>query len=304
MKLYELFKAHHFIVPNLSKGDTHAMEHAERFDITNVADYYWTGTEQETWDIRTDFPNTAPPFPLMWMEFKTSPITNSNGQLKPMPLLPPRAAVLLKSAEADEYKLPEAKWVTEIITFIESEKQIGGVASIMVKAVLTTDKDGKPVIASWPFPERSPLHYFAMSDEVGKTLIDQQLRDDVCHSFWAITAPALLAVCFMHCKNVELVARDPHAEHKGKRNRHGYHVTYKELEITPMKKILRTQGRSESTGIQRALHICRGHFKDFSKGGGLFGKLHGTYWWGDMLRGHPEMGVVEKTYTINKPEEE
>ena len=46
------------------------------------------------------------------------------------------------------------------------------------------------------------------------------------------------------------------------------------------------------------MHICRGHFKDFREGTGLFGKLKGMYWWNQQLRGAPEFGVCDKDYQI------
>ena len=36
---------------------------------------------------------------------------------------------------------------------------------------------------------------------------------------------------------------------------------------------------------RQALHICRGHFKTFTDIAPLFGKLRGTYWWADHIRG-------------------
>ena len=40
--------------------------------IDNVAQYFYTGTDQEYWSLDKDFPNVAPPFPRFWCEFKMS----------------------------------------------------------------------------------------------------------------------------------------------------------------------------------------------------------------------------------------
>jgi hypothetical protein len=39
-------------------------------DATPVSDYFYEGTDQEYWDLRTDFPNIAPPYEQFFLEFK------------------------------------------------------------------------------------------------------------------------------------------------------------------------------------------------------------------------------------------
>lgn len=50
-----------------------------------------------------------------------------------------------------------------------------------------------------------------------------------------------------------------------------------------------------------AMHTCRGHFADYRKGKGLFGKLKGLYWINSHVRGSEEHGVVEKDYAVAAP---
>ena len=70
-----------------------------------------------------------------------------------------------------------------------------------------------------------------------------------------------------------------------------------------MKKVLREEGKSEETGLKHALHICRGHFKDYRDGKGLFGRYKDIYWWESQVRGNGEHGVVLKDYNVNEPSE-
>ena len=60
---------------------------------------------------------------------------------------------------------------------------------------------------------------------------------------------------------------------------------YKTLVIEPLKAILRNEGRAHEHGLQKAMHICRGHFADYTQGRGLFGKYHGKYWMPSTVRG-------------------
>jgi hypothetical protein len=113
-----------------------------------------------------------------------------------------------------------------------------------------------------------------------------------------------VTISFMHCKNVKLIQNEiPEKLQKAriKRNKPPFIKNYT-LEISPVKQILRKQGNIEKTGIKQALHICRGHFKDYRDGRGLFGKYQGLYWWEDQIRGNTENGTIIKDYKINLPE--
>ncbi len=91
-------------------------------------------------------------------------------------------------------------------------------------------------------------------------------------------APALLAISFLHCKNVEITVDVPPTPLSPKHTkRYGrplirYHV----LNIRPMRTILRKEGKIETEGLEKALHICRGHFKDY-RTEGFFGKYKGIF---------------------------
>ena len=75
-------------------------------------------------------------------------------------------------------------------------------------------------------------------------------------------------------------------------------LDYRILNIGPMKRVLRTEGGIENVGAKQALHLVRGHFKDFRDGPGLFGKHKGIYWWEGSLRGSLSKGKVEKEYHV------
>lgn len=124
-------------------------------------------------------------------------------------------------------------------------------------------------------------------------------------SLHAVTAchPMAFAISLMHCKNVELRPVEPiEALSRAQFKRRGRPlVRYHELHIEPMKAVLKTEGGAESVGLAKALHIARGHFKDFRNGKGLFGRFKGVYWWPQHLRGNAEEGVVHKGYRVDPP---
>ena len=120
-----------------------------------------------------------------------------------------------------------------------------------------------------------------------------------------ILQPQLLALCFLHCKNVDLIEVDPneklpsrvkrHWAKKGKPPLEKYHV----LNINPMASPkIKPKEYKESSGTQRGLTIYRGHFKDYTKGKGLFGKYKGVFWIESFLKGNKEFGEIDKDYNI------
>jgi hypothetical protein len=117
-----------------------------------------------------------------------------------------------------------------------------------------------------------------------------------------VIIPVWVGLSFLHCKNVTIQSTEPPVKLQKARERRGKLplFTFKTLEIKPMTKILREEGQSETLGLARALHICRGHFKDYSKGPGL-GRNHskGLYWWDSQVRGNRDIGAVIKDYKVS-----
>jgi len=52
-----------------------------RIIADNVAAYYMRENPKEDWDLRTDFPNVAPPFPSFWIEWRLPHEANVGGRI-------------------------------------------------------------------------------------------------------------------------------------------------------------------------------------------------------------------------------
>lgn len=115
----------------------------------------------------------------------------------------------------------------------------------------------------------------------------------VLHPFW-------FAVSLLHCKNVELVDKPISRQYRRMMERKGEPITqYKTLVIEPFKKQVRNEAReSGQNEIERALHICRGHFRTYSEDKPLFGKISGTFWIPMHVRGNADVGTIEKDYKV------
>ena len=247
--------------------------------IDNVADYYYVGTGQEYWDLSRDFPNLAPPFDCFWCEHRLAGRIHSDakGDTDARGLLGKEARMGVFFLVFDSQDIERGKdfpagtrWVYMAEIFIHYDHVKGDRAHGPHGTILiAVDAEGRildaPQIQSYGGPE---------CNEVMKHIM-----------IWL--HPSLLAICFLHCKNVtvvdEAVAKPLAKKHHARTGQ--WPVKYKTLVIEPLKQVLRAQGKSGEVGLAKAMHICRGHFADYTQGKGLFGKYHGRYWMPAVVRG-------------------
>jgi len=287
-------------------------------DANNVCQYYFSGTDQEVWDMLKDFPNLAPPFPNFFIEMKSPKFIKSEkfgkidtklNLLKCWGVhfialdLHDHDGFLSKSKGSllelkfflnaiVEKKVPPSsnlKWI--IFSYLYIELLGGEIHGPLCCFMYLVDKKGG--VIELMNEEGFICILFGKYKEGHAEFITRCLTPDMF--------PAYLAVSFMHCKNVIAEQIIPPSKlNKKFRKKHGNDlVKYHVLKIEPMKKILRIEGKSNELGIPKALHICRGHFKDYRKSG-LFGKIPGIFWWDSHIRGNKKQGIVMKDYEIEK----
>jgi hypothetical protein len=294
-----------------------ALAQARVIQINNVAQYYTERAKQrkEEWGF-ADFPNIAPPFETMFVEHDeaTTCIKDANKE-KPTALgvlfesvkMKPKDKVeeLLYSQDEHGEKIErvfhvtafEAKWYTRATLFVEFER--GKPVQIVGEVRLYIDHAGGAYLfdGGWA----TSVYGYSNTDTRLKLITMKT------HSKQSLF-PALLAISLMHCKNVELVEREPDAkaariyQQKTKRTL----TRYETLVIEPMRKVLKSAGaESDSVGLKRALHTVRGHMKDYRQRG-LFGRSshRGMYFWHDNVRGELDSGVVVKDYRVDKPQQQ
>ena len=265
--------------------------------IDNVASYMLTGTDQEYWDLEKHFPNMSPPFSACWFEYKMPTKVHSkergdtdlsnvipHGRCGLLMFAPGRDEVTLAPDSDDE--LPESvKWVLTFEMFLDLGERNCTAQGPHGTWFVFIDAEGQIV--------NTPL--FQGFHEPEQTQVVQDMMTFI--------HPALLAISFMHCKNVTLEHNEvpPKLAKKYERN-HGVKPTaYKTLVIEPLKEILRREGRSGEVGLQKAMHICRGHFKDYRQGAGLFGKYHQLVWHPSVVRGSKKGEVPPREIEVRVP---
>lgn len=277
----------------------------------NIADYYFdtAGRLPTAWDI-DDFPTPMPAWPVVFCEFRVKRSWKKQAWWLDTVT---HGAVLLRTYDADcglqstgtfrrdgfQRVMPEAvRWYVEAILIAGYSN---GAARALQTSMWWLDAKGHVVpdrenanlaaiVLSEKFTQRDTVPS-GMDDDSWQALMDMDHR--------SFLYPAMLALSFMHCKNVsrELVEPPPKLS-RAHEKRHGAPlVKYYTLQIDPMREILKREGGSEQHGLPKALHICRGHFAHYDDKP-LFGKVTGTFWRPMHTRGRAKDRIVIKDYAI------
>lgn len=296
---------------------------AIRFDMTNVAEYFFSGSDQDYWEWARDFPCVAPPFETMWMEYGPPSGIRADGTYRQYGnderALQPSFGALIHSVRTEEFgerqrrhakdplwSLPGAfaryadlldesgmdlpdGWILEVRVF----QKVWGVGVGLYPPVLMLRLNAAGI------PLDGPGSIVPFARELGK-----EQSDLLSKMSSGAFLPIAFAISLMHCKNVRTGEKtdDRTPAEKARDLRAGIpELKFKTLEIEPMRRVLATEGNISQNGLKKALHICRGHFSEYSEERPLFGKYAGRFWIPSHVRGTTESGQVIKDYRIKAP---
>lgn len=291
----------------------------------SVTKFYYEISDKEHWSLTEDFPNLAPPFRMMFIDtVAPAKIYSREVGVTTDHRLPAQWGILVhsqevkdKSAWLEQFSAAvsdsaeaarkawtdnDFRWALSVYPFVKPKNQTivsGPVGNIL--AMVTAEgrvvglPDGQPATLVQPY---------AFHENQYKMFEDAEFLSKYAGELLEITKPTLLAICFMHCKNVHLdpFKRPRELMRRFERTKNpGLHVHYKTLRIEQMRRVIETEGKLSEHGAKKALHICAGHFKDYRQSG-LFGKHKGLYWWSDTVRGDVGKGVVVSEREVSAPE--
>ena len=129
--------------------------------------------------------------------------------------------------------------------------------------------------------------------------IDYRESEEIVNTDLTIFA---FVIKFLSCKNIETKritvppAIQKKRAKKGKRPLFDHHI----LVLKPTKGLDRDTGRpgGPRSAFDTRIHLCRGHFKEFTADKPLFGRVTGCFWWQPTVRGNKNAGMVTKDYEI------
>ena len=305
------------IVPSVQRDDF--LTNFQVIDATPAARWFFAESAQAEWDIADDFPTVASPWPSCWMEF-VHPGTERIGKKQiDVPFRIRSGAMILS------YKIPEDKrsYVLEnyglllrlqqYTTLVDGSERFrngtheaikrGFEPAWMQMMKFHLEINGRH---AWAFAAHMYLDADGKIDRgTWFNIGNPQTNISDGYPFATVMFPFLFTLSLLHCKNVKLedVAVPPKVQ--AKREKRGVpNITFKTLVVEPMRQQVRRETAQDPTGeqnhIRRALHIARGHFKDYRNGPGLFGKYQGLYWWDMHVRGSADAGLVVKDYQVRR----
>lgn len=255
------------------------------FDVQNV--FEWAKKDDANpigWaiDTRGKVFTIAPPFDSMWFEFVAT-----------MPDEKQFWGVHIASARNYSQVISEPHWAVHYRFWLDvfgTPEDIGGTWKVV-------DQEGKTL----PFKGRreiydAPEHIEAIGANSEEF---QEYKSATYMPFLVAEA----AISLMHVKNIvyEEVQVPPKVQRK--RAKKGYpNIQFKTLAIEPFKQRcqkLHDENPDGPSPLELALHLVRGHFKDFREKG-LFGdpNKRGIYWWDAHARGDEKHGITVNDYEL------
>lgn len=279
----------------MKKRDTFfwdAVQNAVAIDIQNVSDYY-SFSPQSDWKVNEDLPSCMPPFDSFAMEYKLPDQVNENGKWRPCHEVERNMQLcnIVCTHSEDE----TTKTVVILTWTLKDQKYLRAAPFSVIYKV--DKKTGQMLPLDTDTNGNQNWYKIFMNDEMMAAYknFSQKEKEDMLN----FTKPLLLAMSFMNCRNVTTVTHREAIDSKTRR-RQGKPPLVKvyTLKIDAIKRMIGTHSGNDDVLTKNAFHICRGHFKDFSHGQGLFGKYKGRYWWPMTTRGSKEAGEVVKDYAV------
>jgi hypothetical protein len=318
-------KIHNEAWDNIGPKLREKFQNAQIIVADEVTEYFFALNDKEYWHT-DDFPNVAPPFQSFWIETKhpSKIVSEKYGELKWDPATSMRAVrwgVLFHVIPKDSLIKQSKEWGATAFSYDDLPK-----FEWLLSCTLFTESLGGKIFApwAWSIPVTKEGEIWIKHDSVTneqifglsyslephiKALVRQgkegQEKYINCrHSAHTYLDPLMLAVCFMHCKNVEMQTVRPPEKLRKKHAKLGRQLfSYRVINVAPIKKMLEAARKPGETGIQLALHRCRGHFKTYTVEKPLLGKAVGTWFWHDHVRGSEKQGQVKKDYKVQRPKD-
>lgn len=301
-----------------NRFDQRLLSGNEFIDISSVARWFYEENERSSYDLDTDLPSVVSPWPVAWLEYKEPPTLRIGSTVQVNPLAGRLVGAGLQCWPIDdgEAALKNDIMLTEFLRQFHGHANVSGTdrekRQSIIDELIATERFPKWFQQMVVFHEgRSKAINllcveFMYLDEDGKVCGDSSIEfanPGLQREGNTFVTTFAFALSLLHCKNVKLEDVAVPQKVQAKREKRGIpNIIFKTLVIEPLRQQVRREAAEDPTGeqnhIKRALHIARGHFKDYRNGPGLFGKYQGLYWWDMHVRGKAEAGVVVKDYQV------
>lgn len=251
-------------------------------NINNVNEYITSmKTTDGYFNLTRDFPNIALPWPHVWSEYET--FYKKKDEVKTLGTF---ATIII-----DDRKEPNGGPLQYYKVFAEL---FNGEVHDIFGLLLELNSEGKYI----------PGLRFEILLPTGINEDDLTMsHKEYVENGMKVLGSYFLANSFCHCKGITIEKSILNKSFQKSRIKRGKlpFFRFNTIVINPMREVLKREGKSETLGLKKALHICRGHFATYTQEAPLFGRVTGTFWKPMHVRGNAKEGVVVKDYKILPP---
>jgi hypothetical protein len=266
--------------------------------VTAIADWYFEESEIYEFDMRTQFPSVVAPFPVMFLEYRIPLKWKIYDEKK-------KEFVIIDAPHQEhdwfgmlivQDKLPDnytgdSPYEGDVLRDVYSAiHESGGIFPKFKQHTFLYVGDQESVkLACWfqNYVDQAGKMMGGPAFDLNPAMRHADTKDSDVYS--TITRcygyPVYFALSLMTCKNVQMRELGISGKDRRQAARDGTSpLGYREIVIDPMRKSIRSGEHGNGNSVMTAMRIAAGHWKDYTQGNGLFGRLHGRFWWDDYLK--------------------
>lgn len=266
--------------------------------VNNVADWYFTESDVEEYSLRDQFPSTTMPFPATFFEYRVPQswkVRGDNGEWVSAEVNNGGCYIgilMLQERLPDGYSgnsLEENRTISQVRMNLKEDpgcprfRQYMAIYAgtkddytLATTATQYVDEEGK--MMGGPFHDVDP-----MIIEKGKHKSDIEAYSEFIRVY---AFPMFFATSLMTCKNVTLAEGQVREKDVKKTAKMGSRAfAFRTITVDALRKSIASGEHGAGHSVMTALRIGRGHWKDYTQGKGLFGRIKGRFWWDSFVTG-------------------
>lgn len=258
-------------------------------NISNVARWYFSEAEIDRFSLRDQFPCALSPFDTAFYEYDSPTawkvLVNKTWKMHKRPVMPgERVGILMHQTKYDIAYTGadpvEGSQLNRLLT--ESNLDIPVRFTQDLEIYFTDGRDFFDLFAVL----RAYLDELGQLTGVIVRHISQQLdswpSDLLNATIRVYIFPMYFSTSLMSCRNVCVVEPAQPRQQPGKPATR--QAMYRTIHVDESLRRGGGKAGSNQNSVITALHIARGHWKDYRDGHGLFGKIRGRWWWTNMVK--------------------
>jgi hypothetical protein len=285
----------------------------------NVSEFYYNGSDQEHWDIKTDFPCLVQPFPRFWVEWTQPSQVRSRvygvqaAEMSAFPLMGHLVTVCRPIDAARHWHRSNKDAYVDLITgcaWVWRFQPIGFISGRIADTMGSGDMFAVPVGDYWLTTDAigNVVNYVCATHANGMAVTGQPYVDLLGREAPMFLHAGLLTISFLNLKNGTLTPaalRAPAKFAKAYERRRGQELVRYHTVVVDPNRTSKPALPGAGTGRSMPVHLVRGTLVTYADEDGrrLFGKYHGTFFRPPHVRGSAKEGISHHDYRVKAPKQ-